>query len=92
VITEFNLQYELLYARADLSLIPSCEIGFARDDIHDAYIAYMNRGEVCDLAAVSGAGFLVEKRTSYLDPDAAECMRLQSDDGVLRIWTLGSAK
>jgi hypothetical protein len=86
VLTEFNLQYRLLYVRPDLSLVPCSEIGFARAEIRAAYIGFLNRGEVCPLARQIGADFFVEQQGMYVDPASLQCLELQGEVDRVRVW------
>lgn len=86
VLTEFNLQYRMLYARPDLSLVPSSELGFPHPDIHDAYVAYMTHGRACTLARRIGATYLVDTPSHRLDAGDRACLRPLPVNGDLRIW------
>ncbi|MGD8860490.1 MAG: hypothetical protein PVI30_10810 [Myxococcales bacterium] len=86
VLTAFNRQYEILYARPDLSIVPSCEIGFPADSIREAYVGYINQGRVCTLARRVGAAYYVDGRSLYLDPADTDCLELISEDDHQRVW------
>lgn len=75
VLTEFNLQYQMLFVRPDLELVPSCEIGVPSARVREPYIAYFARGRVCELARAVGATHFVEARGKYLDPTDVACLR-----------------
>ena len=76
VLTEFNTQYEMLFVRPDLSLVPSCELGVPSASVREPYIAYFARGRVCELAHAVGASHFVEARGKYIDPTDSACLQL----------------
>jgi hypothetical protein len=86
VLTEFNLQYRILFARPDLALVPSSELGFPHPSIRDAYIAYVKQGRVCALADRIGARFLVDAPSHRLDPSDRACLAPVREDSELRVW------
>ena len=86
ILTDFSLQYKILYTRPDLTVIPSCEIGFAEEAIKKEYIDFLNKGKVAPLARKTGAEFLIENRRMYLDPEEGKMLRLMKDDDKLRVW------
>jgi hypothetical protein len=91
VLTSFNQQFEVLYNRPDLAVVPSCELGFPKDELRGPYLAYLNAGRVCSLARVISAGYFVEAGTDYLDPRDTGCLRLLQGDGALRLWRVEQA-
>jgi hypothetical protein len=74
VLTEFNLQYALLYVRPDLRLVPSCELGFPGEAIRTPYLRYFNEGDPCTLAAALGIDLFVGSSGMLLAPDRARCL------------------
>jgi hypothetical protein len=94
VLTEFNTQYEMLFVRPDLSLVPSCELGVPSASVREPYIAYFARGRVCELARAVGASYYVDARGKYLDPTDTACLRVLSDrsgaqpEPKLRVFTV----
>ena len=88
ILTGFNDQYDILYNRPDLSVVPSCEIGLVRDDIESAYVDFFKRGRVCHLAKTISASYLLDSRGNYLDPTDTACLHLVRDDGLLRLWEI----
>jgi hypothetical protein len=86
VLAEFNLQYGLLYARPDLRVVPSSEIGFPRRDIQAEYLAFFNLGRVCGLSRRIHADYFIESRGMYLDPRDTACLSLVREDAEQRIW------
>jgi hypothetical protein len=85
-VTEFNLQYRLLYARPDLRLVPSSEIGFPSPAVKREYLAFLNEGNLCGLAQRVGAAFFVEARGMYLDPRHVGCLELMAASAEARVW------
>ena len=86
VLTRFNTQYRMLYARPDLALVPSSELGFPTEEIAEPYLAYHRDGRVCSLARRIGADYFVEPRSSYVDPTDVACLTLVEDGRLLRTW------
>lgn len=86
VVCEFNVQYQLLYARPDLRLIPSSEISFAAPQIRREYLRLFNDGDPCPLLARSGARFFVERGGMYLDPRSHRCLKLVSERKEWKLW------
>ncbi len=87
-LTEFNLQYRLLFLRPDLRLIPSSELGFFAPRIKEEYLRFFNQGDVCSLAHRVKARFFVDGRGIYLDPQQVGCLRLVREQEKLRIWRI----
>jgi hypothetical protein len=88
-ITDFNQQYELLYVRPDLSLVPSCEIGFPSEAIREDYRRYLGEGRVCTLARATAAEYVIDAGAQYLNPDDVGCLRLVRGGAKRRIWAVG---
>lgn len=92
VLTEFNLQYRLLFARPDLALVPSSELGFPRADIHAEYVGYIRTGRACALARRVGAAFLVDTPTHRLDATDTACLDRLPAKGPLRLWRVSAER
>jgi hypothetical protein len=90
VLTEFNRQYQMLFARPDLSLLPSSEIGFVKPALRDGYLDYMNRGRVCTFARRIDAPFFVEAGGRPLDPRDTACLSLLGEHDRWRVWRVDS--
>ena len=86
VLSDFNLQYKILYLRPDLRIIPSCEMGFPEKGIKKEYIEFMNKGKVAALARKTGAEFFLEHRHMYVDPEDGKFLRLMKKSDKLRVW------
>jgi hypothetical protein len=86
VLTEFNLQYMLLYLRPDLRLVPSCEVAFFDPAIKAEYVSYLQHGDVCGLARKIDADFFVEARQTYLDPRKTRCLQHVIGVKGMNIW------
>jgi hypothetical protein len=90
MLTEFNLQYLALYARPDLRIVPSSELGFASAEIVEEYRGFFNRGKVCPLARTISAAFFLESRGTYLDPRFAACLRFAGEIGEYQLWKIAA--
>ena len=86
VLTHFNLQYKILYARPDLRVIPSCEMGFPKDSIRKEYLEFMNEGEVLSLARKTNAQFLLEHERMYINPKNGKFLELVKKSKNMNIW------
>jgi hypothetical protein len=86
VLTHFNLQYKILYVRPDLRIIPSCEMGFAKNCIRKEYLQFMNEGEVLPLARKTNARFLLEPKGMYINPQNGKSLRIVKKGKNLKIW------
>ena len=89
VLSEFNLQYQLLYARPDLRLVPSPEIGTEPEDMRREYQAF-HRGEVCALARRIGAGYFAESGMP-LRPEQTPCLTPLEGPHSIRLWRVAPA-
>jgi hypothetical protein len=88
VLTDFNLQYKILYVRPDLRIIPSCEIGFPRANIRNEYIDFHKEGKIAALAGKTGAEFLVEYRHMYIDPRDGGALKLMKKGDNVNLWRI----
>ena len=88
VLTDFNLQYKILYVRPDLRIIPSCEIGFPRANIRNEYIDFHKEGKIADLAGKTGAEFFVEYRHMYIDPRDGSALKLIKKGSDVNLWRI----
>ena len=86
VLSDFNLQYKILYLRPDLRIIPSCEMGFPEKGIKKEYIEFMNKGKVAALARKTGAEFFLEHRHMYVDPEDGKFLKVMKKSDKLRVW------
>ena len=88
ILTEFNLQYKILYLRPDLHVIPSCEQGFSRESIKKEYLEFMNKGEILSLAGKTKAEFLVEHKGKYINPQNGAFLKLVKKSDNLNVWKI----
>jgi hypothetical protein len=84
VLTDFNLQYQLLFVRPDLRLVPSPTMGTEPEDLQKEYEAFY-RGEVCALARRIGAGYLAENGMS-LRPERTPCLTPLPGPRAFHLW------
>lgn len=91
ILTSFNLQYKTLFVRPDLRLIPSCEIGFAKENISREYSKFFNTGIIIPLSIKSGAKFFIENKDFYIDPYQGKNLKLRKRDGNLKLWEISSS-
>jgi hypothetical protein len=85
VLSDFNLQYSLLFVRPDLRLVPSPGAGLHTPDIDKEYAGYY-RGEVCPLARRIRADFFIENGAQALRPERSRCLTAIAEAGTLRVW------
>ncbi len=88
VLTEFGLQYKILYARPDLRVIPSCEIGAPAKAIKKEYVNFFNEGEVVNLARKTSVKYFIENRKKYINPPDGRALRLLKKNDELKIWEI----
>ena len=95
VLTEFNLQYRLLFVRPDLQLVPSCELGFPSVTILADYRRFFDEGDPCGLAKTIDATWYVGPESIPLDPTKTACLgrkagRVEVDSGpAIALWRVG---
>jgi hypothetical protein len=90
VLTDFNLQYQLLYARPDLRLVPSPTMGTEPEDLKREFDAFY-RGAVCGLAHRIGVGYFAENGKS-LRPERTPCLTPVPGARSFQLWRVGAAK
>ena len=88
VLTNFNLQYKILFLRPDLRLIPSCEIGFTRDVISKEYIDFLNEGMLSPISQKTGAKFFIESKNVYVNPQEGKFLKLLKTNDTLKLWRI----
>jgi hypothetical protein len=88
VLTNFNLQYKILFLRPDLRLIPSCELGFTRDAISKEYISFLNEGMLSQISQKTGAKYLIESKDIYINPREGKFLKLLKTDDTLKLWRI----
>jgi hypothetical protein len=88
VLTNFNLQYKILFLRPDLRLIPSCEIGFTREDISKEYINFLNEGTLSQISKKTGATYFLEQKDTYVNPMDGKFLKLLKTNGTLKLWKI----
>ncbi|MFC1881148.1 hypothetical protein ACFL2S_06590 [Thermodesulfobacteriota bacterium] len=88
VLTSFNLQYQTLYLRPDLRLIPSCEMGFAKKNVAEEYAQYFNEGSVSPLSKKTGAKYFLEGKDIFIDPREGRFLKLLKKSGNFRLWKI----
>ena len=88
ILTDFGLQYKTLYARPDLHLIPSCELGFPTKNIRKEYIEFINEGDVLPLARKTKARFFLENKKMYINPLEGKFLKLLKESNDLKVWRI----
>jgi hypothetical protein len=88
VLTNFNLQYRILFLRPDLRLIPSCEMGFTKDDISKEYIDFLNEGMLSQISQKTGAKYLIESKDIYINPRDGKFLKPLKTNGPLKLWKI----
>ena len=88
ILTDFNLQYKALYARPDLSVIPSCELGSPTEGIAGAYIDFFNKGLLLPLARKTGADYLLEGGKKYINPIEGKHLSLVWAGEDVSLWCI----
>ena len=68
ILTSFNLQYQTLYTRPDLRIIPSCEMGFSKEKISKEYVQFFNSGFITPLSHKVGVEYFLENKDIYINP------------------------
>jgi hypothetical protein len=86
VLASFNLQYRILYLRPDLRVIPSCEMGFAKKNILQEYLDFLNRGSFSPLSRKTGAKYLLESNDVILNPHDGKFLKLLKKNGRFKVW------
>lgn len=88
LLTTFNQQYQLLFVRPDLRLIPSCEIAFFNDQIKQEYKNFFADGQFYRLAKKLNVKYLIEAQDMYIDPNDARNLKLLSENSKLKVWRI----
>lgn len=88
VLLPFNQQYKTLFSRSDLRVVPSCEIGFPKDEIFKEYDQFLNRGILLPLAKKVGAKFFLESGDIYVNPEQGMSLKLIKEKGKLKLWMI----
>lgn len=88
ILTSFNLQYEALYLRPDLQVIPSCEMGFAGRDISKEYVNFFNDGLIRPLSGKTGADYFLENRKTYVNPQDGKFLKLIEENHRFKLWKI----
>ena len=88
VLTSFNLQYQTLYLRPDLRVIPSCEMGFAKKSVAKEYTQYFNEGIISPLARKTGSKYFLEGKDLFIDPREGCYLRLSKKSGDFKLWNI----
>jgi hypothetical protein len=88
ILSSFNQQYDILFVRPDLKIIPSCEIGLPSRSIHDEYIAFFKSGAFRALASKTGVAYLVEAQDMYLDPRECRYLQFMDNYNKIRVWKI----
>jgi hypothetical protein len=86
VLASFNLQYRILYLRPDLRVIPSCEMGFAKKNILQEYLDFLNRGSFSSLSRKTGAKYLLESNDVIINPLDGKFLKLLKKNGRFKVW------
>lgn len=88
VLSSFNRQYQILFARPDLRVIPSSEAGLPAKSIRKEYVSFFKDGSFRELARRTSAEFLIEGKDMYLDP--GDCLQLEpiAMGKSFRIWRI----
>jgi hypothetical protein len=88
VLSGFNLQYKTILVRPDLKLIPSCEMGFPRNDLSKEYIDFLNQGIISPIARKTGAKYLLDNNNHYIDPGEGEKLKLLNKCEYFTLWEI----
>jgi hypothetical protein len=88
VLSGFNLQYKTILVRPDLKLIPSCEMGFPRNDLSKEYIDFLNRGIVGPITRKTRAKYLLDNKNNYIDPGEGKKLKLIKKCDYFTLWEI----
>jgi hypothetical protein len=95
LLADFDLQFQLLFVRPDLRLVPSCEIGYPSQEILPEYRRFVNEGAPCELAKAIGAEWFVGQESPQYDPLRATCLGVkegrakQHKGPAIALWRIG---
>ncbi len=88
VLSSFNQQYNILFVRPDLKIIPSSEIGMPSPIIRNEYINFFKMGIFRNLASNTSASYLIEAKDIYLNPSNSRYLELVGKNNELSIWKI----
>jgi hypothetical protein len=88
ILISFNQQYQILFLRPDLKVIPSSEIGMPSSQIIAEYINFFKLGRFKDLSDKTGATYLIEGKDIYIDPRESKHLELIGGHKKLKIWKI----
>jgi hypothetical protein len=88
VLSSFNLQYKILYLRPDISIIPSCEINFAQQNIIKEYTDFFNKGFLVPLFRKTGAKYFLENSDMYINPQEGRFLKLLKQNKNFKLWKI----
>jgi hypothetical protein len=88
ILSSFNQQYQILFLRPDLKVIPSSEIGMPSSQIIAEYINFFKLGRFKDLSDKTGATYLIEGKDIYIDPRESKHLELIGGHKKLKIWKI----
>jgi hypothetical protein len=88
VLSGFNLQYKTILIRPDLKLIPSCEMGFPRNDLSKEYIDFLNLGIISPITHKTGAKYLLDNKNDYVDPGEGKKLKLIKKCDYFNLWEI----
>jgi len=88
VLSGFDLQYKTILVRPDLKLIPSCEMGFPRNDLSKEYIDFLNRGIISPISHKTGAKYLLNNKNYYIDPGEGKKLKLIKKCDYFNLWEI----
>jgi hypothetical protein len=88
ILSSFNQQYDILFVRPDLKIIPSSEIGMPSHSIRDEYILFFKSGQFKNLASKTSASYLIEANEIYLDPRESQFLQFLGNYNKMKIWKI----
>jgi hypothetical protein len=88
ILSSFNQQYNILFVRPDLKIIPSSEIGMPSYTIRDEYIAFFKFGQFKNLASKTSASYLIEAKDNYIDPREGRFLQFVGNYNKMTIWKI----
>jgi hypothetical protein len=88
ILSSFNQQYDILFVRPDLKIIPSCDISWPNHAIRDEYIDFFKSGLFKNLASKTSASYLVEAKEIYLDPRESRFLQFVGNNKKMKIWKI----
>jgi hypothetical protein len=88
ILSSFNQQYNILFVRPDLKIIPSCDISWPSRAIRDEYIAFFKLGSFRALASKTAATYLIEAQDMYLDPRESPYLQFVDNYNKIKVWKI----